>query len=41
LHTAEAASAGLLRPDAALVVIAAYAAIALSAESVRVAHRDA
>ena len=34
-------SAGLLRPGAALVVLAVYAAIALSAASLRVAHRDA
>jgi len=34
-------SAGLLRPGAALVVLAVYAAIALGAASLRVAHRDA
>jgi ABC-2 type transport system permease protein len=34
-------SAGLLRPGAALVVLAVYAAIVLGAASLRVAHRDA
>ena len=34
-------SAGLLHPDAALAVLAAYAALTLAAASFRVAHRDA
>ena len=34
-------SAGLLTPDAAIVVLGAYAAIALAAALIRVAHRDA
>jgi ABC-2 type transport system permease protein len=34
-------SAGLLRPGAALAVLAVYAAIVLGAASLRVAHRDA
>ena len=34
-------SAGLLRPGAAIVVLAAYAALALGAAAIRVAHRDA
>ena len=34
-------SAGLLRPGTALVVLAVYAAIALGAAALRVAHRDA
>ena len=34
-------SAGLLRPGAALVVLAGYAAIALGATAIRMAHRDA
>ena len=34
-------SAGLLRPGNAIVVLAVYAAIALGAASLRVAHRDA
>jgi ABC-2 type transport system permease protein len=34
-------SAGLLRPGTALVVLAVYAAIALGAAAMRVAHRDA
>jgi ABC-2 type transport system permease protein len=34
-------SAGLLRPGVALMVLAVYAAIALGAASLRVAHRDA
>ena len=34
-------SAGLLRPDTALVVLAVYAAITLGAAAMRVAHRDA
>jgi hypothetical protein len=34
-------SAGLLRPGTALMVLAVYAAIALGAAAMRVAHRDA
>ena len=34
-------SAGLLTPDAAIAVLGAYAAIALAAALIRVAHRDA
>jgi hypothetical protein len=34
-------SAGLLRPGTAIIVLAIYAAIALAAVSIRVAHRDA
>ncbi len=34
-------SAGLLRPGTAVVVLGVYAAIALAAASMRVAHRDA
>jgi hypothetical protein len=34
-------SAGLLHPDIAIAVLAGYAAIALGAASLRVAHRDA
>ena len=34
-------SSGLLTPDAAIAVLAAYAAIALAAALIRVAHRDA
>ena len=34
-------SAGLLRPGTAIVVLAVYAAIALGAAALRVAHRDA
>ena len=34
-------SSGLLTPDAAIVVLGAYAAIALAAALIRVAHRDA
>ena len=34
-------SAGLLKPGAALAVLAIYAAIALAAASIRIAHRDA
>jgi hypothetical protein len=34
-------SVGLLRPGTAIVVLAAYAAIALGAASLRMAHRDA
>ena len=34
-------SAGLLRPGTALLVLAVYAAIALGAAALRVAHRDA
>ena len=34
-------SAGLLRPGTAIVVLGVYAAIALAAASMRVAHRDA
>jgi CBS domain containing-hemolysin-like protein len=34
-------SAGLLRPGAAVLVLCAYAAVALGAASVRMAHRDA
>ena len=34
-------SAGLLRPGTALVVLAGYAAIALGAAAIRMAHRDA
>ncbi len=34
-------SAGLLRPGTAIVILAVYAAIALGAASLRVAHRDA
>ena len=34
-------SSGLLAPDAAIAVLAAYAAIALTAALIRVAHRDA
>jgi ABC-2 type transport system permease protein len=34
-------SGGLLTPDAAIAVLAAYAAIALTAALIRVAHRDA
>jgi ABC-2 type transport system permease protein len=34
-------SAGLLRPGAAVVVLAVYAAIALAAASIRMSHRDA
>jgi hypothetical protein len=34
-------STGLLAPTAAIGVLAAYAAIALGAASIRVAHRDA
>ena len=34
-------SAGLLRPGTALVVLAVYAAVALGAAALRVAHRDA
>ena len=33
-------SAGLLRPGTAVLVLCAYAAIALGAAAVRVAHRD-
>ncbi len=34
-------SAGLLTPDAAITILGAYAAIALAAALIRVAHRDA
>jgi len=34
-------SAGLLRPGTAILVLGVYAAIALAAASIRVAHRDA
>ena len=34
-------SAGLLKPGAAIVVLGVYAAIALAAASIRIAHRDA
>jgi hypothetical protein len=34
-------SAGLLTPDAAIAVLAGYAAIALGAALIRVAHNDA
>ncbi len=34
-------SAGLLAPDAALAILGAYAAVALAAALIRVAHRDA
>jgi ABC-type transport system involved in multi-copper enzyme maturation permease subunit len=34
-------SAGLLTPDAAIAVLAAYATVALAAARIRVAHRDA
>ncbi len=34
-------SAGLLTPDAAIAILGAYAAIALAAALIRVAHRDA
>jgi hypothetical protein len=34
-------SAGLLKPGAAIGVLAIYAAVALAAASIRIAHRDA
>ncbi len=34
-------SGGLLTPNAAIAVLGAYAAIALTAALIRVAHRDA